>query len=275
MPDGEERPPVVVMAHGFAAQRDFGLQAFAERFAGSGMAAFVFDYRNFGASDGEPRNLVSPGRHLADWRAAVAHVRGLGQVDASRLALWGSSYSGGHVLATAARTRGISAVVSQVPFVDGPATAAMFSPAFALQAVLKGVKDLARAASGRPPYYVPVVGEPGTFAMMNTPESMPGYTALVPEGSEWRNGCPARAALSLVLYRPGSRAGRISCPVLLVCAERDSLLPPTAVKKVSGRLREGRLVSLPVGHFDVYSGPAFEFVVDEEADFLREALLPG
>jgi dipeptidyl aminopeptidase/acylaminoacyl peptidase len=55
-----EPPPVVIMAHGFGAQMDFGLPAFAERFVEKGMAVFMFDYRNFGKSEGEPRNLVSP-----------------------------------------------------------------------------------------------------------------------------------------------------------------------------------------------------------------------
>jgi dienelactone hydrolase len=271
-PEGESKPPVVVMAHGFAAQRDFGLQPFAERFAGAGMAAFLFDYRNFGDSEGEPRNLVSPRRHLQDWQAAICHVRGLPGVDATRLALWGSSYSGGHVLVTAARVRGISAVVSQVPFVGGLATATMFSPGFVLEALAKGVIDLGRAATSRPPYYVPVVGAPGTFAMMNTPESLPGYSSLIPDGSDWMNWVPARAALTMTVYSPASHAGSVTCPVLIVCAENDSLIPSWAVRKTAEKIGRSRLVSLPIGHFDVYKGAAFEFAVDEEVDFLREKL---
>ena len=92
---------MVIMAHGFGAERTFGLPAYAERFLQRGMAAFLFDYRNFGDSDGEPRNLVSNHRHIKDWEAAVAHVRGLPDIDTEKIALWGSSYSGGHVIVTA------------------------------------------------------------------------------------------------------------------------------------------------------------------------------
>ena len=113
LPHGKEKPPLVVMAHGFGAQRDFGLPPFAERFAQRGMAVFLFDYRGFGASEGEPRNLVNPWRHLRDWKAAVAYVRKLAQVDGGRVALWGSSYSGGHVMVTAARDGGIAAICAQ------------------------------------------------------------------------------------------------------------------------------------------------------------------
>jgi cephalosporin-C deacetylase-like acetyl esterase len=90
------------MAHGFGGQREMRLPAFAEHFAARGLAVPVFDYRCFGASDGMPRNWIDPRRHLADCHAAIEHARSLRDVDGSRLGLWGTSFSGGHVLATAA-----------------------------------------------------------------------------------------------------------------------------------------------------------------------------
>ena len=100
-PRGVARPPVVIMAHGFGAERTFGLPAFAERFAAAGLATLLFDYRGFGQSDGQPRNLVSPRRHVQDWKAAIAAARRLPEVDTDRIALWGTSYSGGHVIVAA------------------------------------------------------------------------------------------------------------------------------------------------------------------------------
>lgn len=272
MPDGEPDPPVVVMAHGFAAQRDFVLPEFAEAFVDAGMAVFLFDYRNFGASAGEPRNLVSHWRHLEDWRAAVAHVRGLPGIDATRMALWGSSYSDGHVLVTAARTRGISAVVAQVPFVSGLASASMYSPGFIVQAAVNASRDLGRAAAGRSPHYVPVVGRPDEFALMNTPDAMDAYLKLVPPDSDWRNECPARVALTLLFYSPTSYASRVPCPVLMICAENDSLIPARAVKKTAGRIKRSQLVTMPIGHFDIYDGEEFEEAVRLQRAFLAEHL---
>lgn len=110
-------PPVVVLGHGMGAQKDMGLDRYGERFAAAGLAAFIFDYRSFGGSSGEPRNWVSPSRHLEDWRAAVAHVQtGLeGEVDGEQLVLWGSSFAGGHVLVVAAEQgEAVKAVISQV-----------------------------------------------------------------------------------------------------------------------------------------------------------------
>ncbi len=104
--DGRARVPCVVMAHGFSATRDDGLPEYAEAFRAAGYAVLLFDYRHFGASTGEPRQLLDIARQHDDYRAAVAYARGLDGVDADRIVLWGSSFSGGHVLAVAATTRG-------------------------------------------------------------------------------------------------------------------------------------------------------------------------
>jgi len=271
-PDGEAKPPIVVMAHGFGAERDFGLPAYAERFVRRGMAVFLFDYRNFGASDGEPRNLVSNSRHLRDWEAALACVRSLPGIDTERIGLWGSSFSGGHVIVTASRDAGVSAIVSQVPFVDGITTVYWTGIKHAAQATVAGIRDVVRMITASDPYYVPIVSDPGVFGLMNSPESKPGYMAIVPEDSEWTNECPARAVIELLFYRPMAHARGVKCPALVMMGEKDSLIYPKAVEKTASRMREVTLIHLPVGHFDVYVGDLFEKVVEIQADFLSQHL---
>ena len=272
LPHGKERPPVVLMAHGFGAQRDFGLPAFAERFARRGMAVFLFDYRSFGASEGEPRNLVNPWRHLRDWRAAVSYVRGLAQVDGGRMALWGSSYSGGHVMVTAAGDGSVAAICAQVPFVDGLTSAWWTGIRHAVQATLAVIRDLLRMFTLRGSYLVPIISTPDEFGILNTPDCMEGYMAMVPADTTWRNECPARAALQLLLYRPIARARKVTCPALVLMGEKDSLIYPRAVERAASRMREATIVHLPVGHFDIYAGPWFEEVVARQGDFLARCL---
>ncbi len=272
LPAGKLLPPVVVMAHGLAAERAFGLSAFAERFAENGIAVFVFDYRNFGDSDGEPRNLVSPSRHLQDWRAAITHVRSLKVLDPNRLALWGSSFSGGHVIVTAARDREIAAVIAQVPFVDGMDSIRMLGLKYALRAVGEGLKDLLRIITFSGRHLVPVVADPGTFAVLNTPECERGYLALVPEDTEWKNECPAAFLLTIASYRPTAYAGKVRCPALIMPARRDSLISLEAVEKMASKMEDARIVSLPIGHFDIYSGQPFEQAVGTQVDFLKQHL---
>ena len=121
-PDGEGPHPVVVMAHGFSATREQRLDAYADRFRTAGMGVLLFDYRHFGASAGEPRQLLDIGRQQADFRAAIAHARATDWIDPARVALFGSSFSGGHVLVVAARDPQIASVVAQCPFTDGLAS---------------------------------------------------------------------------------------------------------------------------------------------------------
>ncbi len=125
------------------------------------------------------------------------------------------------------------------------------------RAVVSGARDLGRAAAGRPPYTVPVYGDPGTFACMNTPESAPGYSAMVPADSAWTNACPARIFLTLPLYRPTRHVARIQAPVLLLCAEDDSLIPVSDIEACARRNPRAEIVRLPGGHFDVYEGEGF------------------
>jgi len=98
------------------AQKDMGLHQYASAFVTGGLAVLVFDYRTFGGSEGEPRQWVSPSRHVQDWQAAVQYVMTQLQdrVDTKRLCLWGTSFAGGHVLATAHSAPNAVAVVSQV-----------------------------------------------------------------------------------------------------------------------------------------------------------------
>src|SRR3954468_339486 len=149
--------PIVVLAHGFGGVREARLAAYAERFAAAGVAALVFDYRHFGSSGGEPRQLLDIERQLDDWRAAIAFARGLDGIDAARVALWGTSFSGGHVAVLAAEDQSVAAAISQGTYVDGPATLMALGPRNMLRLAGAGLRDEAARLLGRPPYMLPVV----------------------------------------------------------------------------------------------------------------------
>jgi len=116
---GERGRPCVVMGHGFGATRDSGLLPFAHRFAEAGSDVLSCDYRGYGASEGAPRQNVAHRRHRQDYHAAIAHARGLDGVDRERIVVWGSSYSGGHVIPVAAEDGQVAAVISQGAAMDG------------------------------------------------------------------------------------------------------------------------------------------------------------
>ena len=272
IPDGITRPPVIIMAHGFGAEKSFGLEPYAERFIGQGLAVFLFDYRNFGESEGEPRNLISPSRHLQDWQNALEHVRTLDLIDHSKIILWGTSFSGGHALATAAKNHDIFAVVVQMPFVDGLASAGIYSPGLLLKALGHAMLDIPSMLLGIKPHYINIVGENGRFGVLNTPDAEKGYLVLIPADTQWQNRCPARILLTLPLYRPTNCADKINCPVLMIYAEHDSLIPATTVEAAAERIKQVALIRMPIGHFDAYTGEPMDEIVEAEIAFIKKLL---
>ena len=264
----------MVLAHGFGGVKEARLDAYAERFAAAGHAALLFDYRHFGASEGEPRQLISIGRQQEDWRAAIAHARGLDGIDPERIALWGTSYSGGHVVAVGAGDPRVAAIVSQAPFMNGNAALGCAGPANVMRLTGAALRDLAGSALGRPPRLIPLAGPPGTTAAMNSPDALPGYAALFPPGFEWRNEFVPRAAVGLGFYSPVGKAGRLHCPLLVQVATEDVVTPPEPARKAARRAPRGELKEYDAGHFDVYVGELFETVVADQVEFLGRHLAP-
>jgi dienelactone hydrolase len=253
-PDGVGPLPLVVMAHGFSATRELRLDAYAERFCAAGLGSLVFDYRHFGASAGEPRQLLSVPRQHADYHAAIAHARALDWVDRERVAVFGTSFSGGHVIAVAAQDQRIAAVVSQCPFTDALASLPKLGPANMARGTVAGIHDLLRAATGRSPHYIPAVGAAGSFAVMTAPDALPGFQALIPAQTNWENRVAARIAVLIGTYRPGRLADNVSCPALFCLCDTDSLAPAGQSAKLVARAPRAEVKRYPVGHFDIYIG---------------------
>lgn len=269
---GGDAAPLVILAHGFGALKEGRLDAYAERFRAAGFAALVFDYRYFGESEGEPRQLLNVGRQLEDWAAAVAYAHELDGIDPDRIALWGSSFSGGHVIETASRDRRIAAAIAQSPLVSGMASLRENSVAGMLRMTVAGLRDGTRAALGRDPYYAPIVSRPGTLGAMTSPDALPGYTAMYPDGFDWRNEVAGRIFLTVALYAPGRHAARVACPLLVQACQRDVVTPPGPADDAARAAPRGELVRYPIGHFDIYLGEAFERSVSDQLDFLRRHL---
>lgn len=160
VPAASGKYPTIVMAHGFTAVKEMYLDKYAERFAKEGFASVVYDNRNFGASDGEPRQEIDPWLRIRAYSDAITFAQSLDQTDPVRIGVWGSSYSGAHVLVVAATDRRVKCVVSQVPAISGSqgfrrlVRADLIAP---LEAQLHA--DRANRAVGGAPAMVPVVAE--------------------------------------------------------------------------------------------------------------------
>ncbi|MGD1256749.1 alpha/beta hydrolase [Mycobacterium seoulense] len=271
-PTGSAPAPLLVMAHGLGGVRTMRLDAYAERFSGAGYACLVFDYRNFGDSEGEPRQVLDVGLQLADWAAAVAYARTLPGIDHDRIALWGTSFAGGHVIATAARLPGIAAAVVQCPFTDSVASIRTLSPLIFLRVGIRAARDLLAERLGKPPVMIPTVGRPGEVALMNAPDAYPGYLRLVPDGVDIAQEVAARIALRIIAYRPGRDTAKIPCPILFCVCEADSVAPPGPTLRYAAKAPRGEVKVYPEGHFAIYVDEAFERVVADQLAFLDKHL---
>jgi pimeloyl-ACP methyl ester carboxylesterase len=258
------------MGHGLSAVRDQRLPAYAERFAAAGLAALLFDYRHFGASSGEPRQLVDIERQLEDWRTALAHARGLPGIE--RVGLFGSSFGGGHALEIASEEPAVAAVVVQCPMTDGLKASLMIPPLTALKLAKVALQDQLGALAGRRPKLIKAAGRPGELALMSAPDVVAGFEALTPPDSAWVNAIAARIGLRIGLYRPGRRAASIACPLLVCICDEDSLVDVKAADKVAHVAPQGEVAHFPIGHFEIYGGKWFERAVSRQAEFLARHL---
>jgi pimeloyl-ACP methyl ester carboxylesterase len=266
--------PVVVMAHGFGGTKDSGLAPFAEAFAAAGAEVLAFDYTGFGASDGEPRQIVSLTGQLADYRAAMRAAAALPGVDANRLVLWGVSLSGGTVLAAAADREDVAAVVSLTPLVDGRAAAAQAlrstSPAVLARSAALGVRAKIAAARGKAPVTMPLVGRPGELAALALPGQYEDYLSIA--GPTWRNEVGASVTAELGGHRPIRFAARLRAPLLVQVADFDRSAPPASAMKAAVRGR-AEVRHYPCDHFDVHVGkPWHQKAIDDAVYFLGRKL---
>jgi uncharacterized protein len=276
-PDAVTGPvPTIVMAHGFSAVKEMHLDSFAEAFAAAGLGALVFDNRNFGASDGEPRQEIDPWAQVRDYRHAITWAQTRPEVDAGRIGVWGSSYSGGHVLVLGAIDKRIRCVVAQVPLVSGFRNIQRLVRQDFL-APNRALFDQDRAARyrGEPPAMVPVVDpDPMAVSALPTPDSWEWFSETgKTRAPAWKNEVTLRTVEMLMEYEPGAYIERISpTPLLMVVAALDHLTPTDLALEAYQRAREPkRLELLPGAHFDAY-GKDFDRASAAACDWFLEHL---
>ena len=279
--------PCLVMGHGFAGTQD-QLAPMAAIFAELGLTVLTFDYRHFGASGGQPRQLVSVARQYEDWKAAVALARSLPDADPKAIALWGTSFAAGHVLRLAAEDPAIRAVVAQVPeFGLGsgsvieeirikrerkklPLSVILRAAAGLLGAA---ARDQLRGLRRQPPYYLPVFAPPGRPGAVIDGEYQRFLTQAAATGPTWRNEFTPRVFFHPPSYRPGT-AERVAVPLLVCIASEDTVTNPRTAAAIARAAPEGILREYPCGHFEVYNGSFLQTLVNDQARFLTKALKP-
>jgi fermentation-respiration switch protein FrsA (DUF1100 family) len=263
--------PCVVMSQGFGGTKDIALEPYALRFQQAGLAALAYDYRHFGESEGEPRQLFSIPRQLEDCSAAIEYVRGLPEVDPDRIALWGTSAGGGYGLVLAARDGKIACVCAQCSALDseedGKVALEREGLCFFLRLFVHAQRDKGRSRFGLSPHRIPIVGRPGTTAMVTAPGALEGYARIA--GAGFVNQVCARVLLTTHgSTNPIDHSKDVECQVLLQVCEEDNLVSMGSALRTAEILGEKAVVKqYPIGHFDIYTGEDFERAVRDQLEF--------
>jgi pimeloyl-ACP methyl ester carboxylesterase len=271
--------PTIVMCHGFAAVKEMYLDRYAEVFSANGFNVLVYDNRNLGASDGTPRGEITPWQQIDDFRNAITYAETLEGTDPERIGIWGSSYSGAHVLVVAAQDRRVKCVSSQVPVVDGDANFRQLVRADFIDGARGGFDEDRRARfRGEDPVMIDVVNEdPMAPSALPTPDSYEwfiGTRELRAPG--FVNSCTLRSVERFSEYQPGAYIRLISPTPLLMSVAVNDVLTPTkiAIDGFQEAREPKKMVVLPGGHFDAYVD-GFEISSTVQLEWFTEHLLTG
>lgn len=272
-PETKADAPAIVMSHGFSAVKEMGLEPFAERFAAAGFAVLLFDYRFLGESDGDERGRIVPQKQHDDIRSALSWLTQQKGVDANRIGLWGSSYSGGHALFVGALDPRVKAIAVQAPAIDVAQSLIHLAGREGFAGYLSLLAEHhANRNAGKPSARLPIVAAEGV-SVFPTPDSFAWFTANATKG--WENSTTFESVARMAEYTPAALIGLIAPkPLLIIAGETDSLIPIAQTRDAFARAGEPkRLDVLPGGHFDFYPGQRFhEHAVRAATEWFAEYL---
>lgn len=265
-----ERRAAVVMAHGWGGVKEMSLGNFAQAFAAAGMVVLVFDYRFLGASQGQPRQQVIPRQQRLDYRNAITWVSSQREVDAERIGIWGTSYSGGHVLAVAAEDRRVKAVVAHVPAIDHRDTVLRWLREGLGRQLLQGAGLIARQLlQPHRAITAAIVNVPGRFATLPGDEAYRWSNKVAPHAPTWRNEVTVRSMLAATRLDVRRYVPRIApTPLLMMVGTRDAYCHTEVQMRAFESAGEPKkLLQADGGHFDFYDEPGLSQVLPEETEW--------
>jgi dienelactone hydrolase len=272
LPTSDGAHPAVVLVHGLGATHDMMLAQYEQHFAAAGIAVLAFDYRYTGASEGEPRQRISMSSQRDDVGAALAYLKARPEIDAGRLGLWGTSLGGMNVVRVAAARDDIAAAVVQCPIVHGPGAARSLGLLGALRLTPAIVSDALRAVTGRGRRYVPIVGAPGSDAMVTAPGAEAGWNSTVAPGATFDNRIAAADAVAMVVTSALRQARHVTASLLVCVCDRENLMDPKYAALVAGRAPHGVARHYDSDHFAIYHPPLVSEVLADQTAFLKEHL---
>lgn len=280
LPAGEPPFPAVAMAHGTSATITMCADRYAEAIAGAGIAALLYDHRNFGISEGEPRQQINPWLQARGYRHALDFLSSRPEINEDRLGVWGDSYTGGLVLLVAATDDRVRVVVAQCP-ACGPAlpppdpTGERFARIRStfLDGDITGPNG--SVAGPMPVVYADQMHHESLLKPVSAFRWFIEYGGR--HASGWQNVVTRMSPSVPEPYHAGLCAAHVSVPVLALISPDDEMegANPVVARAVFEAIRGPvHIEDLEGGHFGLlhHPSPEFDLASRRQTSFLRAHL---
>ncbi|WP_410013465.1 alpha/beta hydrolase [Sodalis sp. C49] len=258
--------PAVLMCHGFFCIQDILLSGFVKHFTAAGYCVVTFDYRGFGDSEGDAGRIV-PERQIEDIMAVLDWCQAQPGIDARRIALWGTSLGGCHVIEVAARRPEIKCVLSQLAFADGEQ---LVTGDMGGEEKARFMDTLKRMASKQQQsgneLLVPII------KVMTDEESRVFFEKKKKEFPVLGNKVPYLAVWETILYHPAQAAARVTQPTFMVFAENDKVIALEYGLALYQAISADKRCHIQpkARHYQVFAGEHLNRVAGQQLDWLRK-----
>lgn len=270
-----KRGPAVIINPGMGCVKEMFVPEIAEYLQKSGITALAYDPRNFGESEGSPRNELDPLKQISDYSDALTFLKSNPIVDPSQIVFWGQSFAGATALCAAALDRRAIAVIAVCPNLKFDRDWKKYKIALA-----KAMQDRESQSVGNDPYYLPILDvnseSPGGMSKGVKSSEAEYMRRLKSLGAvNYDNRLTVQSYYKVLTWRPLSLIARLeSTPTLVIVPELDTLSPAKEQIAMTERLRCPKRMYIAPGrnHMDVLSGDGFDALCQQQRDFIMESL---
>ncbi|KAI0386906.1 DltD N-terminal domain protein [Hypomontagnella monticulosa] len=272
----DQEGPAIIMCPGFNCVLEMaGLPSVAEGFQAAGITALIYDPRNVGVSDGQPRNDIDPFKQIQDYSDALTFLKNSLRVDPCQIGFWGTSLSASVALSAAAFDKRAKLVIAACPVAEYH-----YDKEKMEKALHNCLKDRESQIKGNPPFYIPMIDEsgqnPAGLDFGHDPEKAAVWSRSEMEiAANHVNRTTIQSYLKLAMWAPGAMWKHIQqTPVLFLIPETDSICPPEEQLQHFNKLESPKRYYLRKGkgHMDMLEGEHINELIRLQVDFVRDAM---
>jgi uncharacterized protein len=259
LPEGKDRlPPVVIVTGSWLTVKEQMPARYAPLLVDAGFAVLTFDFRGFGGSDGQLREVESPARKADDIRAAVHFLQKQPNVDGSRIGVLPICASAGYAAVASTTEPAIKSITMVAPWLHDKAIVESIygGAAGVADRMEKARMSHARFDETKTIDYVKAASNSDPSAAMYWEGDALDYYLNPKRGAipEWGGRFAVMAWTEWLTFDPIAIAAKVAAPTRLVTGEQTAT--PGGARQFADAMKAAHdVVSLPGTQFDFYDNP--------------------